>query len=144
MYRVLLPIDTSEDRALAQADYVASLPCAGDEVSAYLLFVFTGDEGEELPEELGQFKSATRVGSIRRAREVLDDRGVEVHVLDDSGEAAADICDRADDLEVDEIVLGGRKRSAVGKAVFGSVTQSVIRNTDRPVVVTGERRAGTD
>ncbi|USZ72253.1 hypothetical protein [Natronosalvus halobius] len=32
-------------------------------------------------------------------------------------------------------VLGDRKQPSIGKAVFGSVTQSVIFETDRPVLV---------
>ncbi|SDR03440.1 universal stress protein [Natronobacterium texcoconense] len=136
MYRVLLPVDTSEDRALAQAEYVSSLPEASEDVEAYILFVFQGDD-EDLPDELEQFKSASRVGSVRRARERLEEAGIETTVLEDSGDAAADILDVAEEYDVDSIVLGGRKRSPVGKAMFGSVTQSVILNTDRPVAVTG-------
>lgn len=36
---------------------------------------------------------------------------------------------------VEANVPGGRKWSPIGKAVFGTVTQSVIFETDRPVVV---------
>lgn len=32
------------------------------------------------------------------------------------------------------LVLGGRKRSPIGKALFGSVTQSLLLNIDKPVV----------
>lgn len=137
MHRVLIPVDTNESRAVEQAKYVASLPNAADSVEAYVLFIFT-DESKDLPQEFEQFKSASRIGSVRRATERLEDAGVEVSVIEDSGEVEeGDILDAAQEHEVDAIVLGGRKRSPVGKAVFGSVTQSVILNTDRPVVVTG-------
>lgn len=137
MYRVLLPVDTDEDRALAQAQYVTGLPDASESVAATLLFVFQG-EGDELPEELRGFNSATRIGSIRRARKHLEDHGVETRIVEDSGDTVADILDVAEEQDIDAIVLGGRKRSPVGKALFGSVTQSVILETDLPVVVTGD------
>jgi len=137
MYRVLVPVDDDVDRALAQARYVTDLPAADEEVEAILLFVFTGD-ADDLPSDLQQFKTADRIQSVRRAREHLEDAGVEVQVRDDSGDTTDDILDEAEVSDVDAIVLGGRKRSPAGKAIFGSVTQSVILNTDRPVVVTGD------
>ena len=138
MYRVLIPVDTNEDRALAQADYVASLPNAADSVEAYVLFVFTED-GDDLPQEFEKFKSASRIGSVRRAQEALEEAGVSVTILEDSGDTEDDILGEAEAYDVDSIVLGGRKRSPVGKALFGSVTQGVILSSDRPVVVTGSR-----
>lgn len=136
MYRVLMPVDTNEDRALAQAEYVASLPDAAESVEASVLFVFTEDS-DDLPREFETFKSASRIGSVRRAQEALEDAGVEVTILEDSGDTEADILAEAEASDVDSIVLGGRKRSPVGKAIFGSTTQGVILSSDRPVVVTG-------
>nr|WP_276298484.1 universal stress protein [Halomicroarcula sp. ZS-22-S1] len=41
----------------------------------------------------------------------------------------------ADARDANLVVLGGRKRSPAGKALFGSVTQDVILGTDRSVLV---------
>jgi len=134
MYRVLVPVDSNETRARAQAEYVAGLPAADTEVEATLLHVF-GEDAEDIPSEFE--RSATRVGPVRRAKEILEAADVEVEITDDSGDAAERILDYAADHEVDSIVVGGRKRSSVGKALFGSVTQAVLRDTSIPVVVTG-------
>lgn len=139
MYHVLVPVDTDEGRALTQAEYVASLPAAAREVVATVLFVYHGEAADPaIPDEIEQFAGdPTRIGSVRRAVDHLEDAGVETHVLGESADTAGSICRRAESEDVDAIVVGGRKRSPVGKILLGSVTQSVIQDTDRPVVVTG-------
>lgn len=138
MYRVLVPVDLNEDRALSQAEYVASLPNAADTVEAIILFVFEGDTSDDLPDDMDQFdRSVLRIGSVMHTREYLTDRGVSVHVLEDSVEAVAKILAVAETRDVDAIVMGGRKQSLPEKALFGSVTEAVIRQSNRPVVVTG-------
>jgi nucleotide-binding universal stress UspA family protein len=64
--------------------------------------------------------------------------------MNHGGDADADIVAVADGNDVDAIVMSGRKRSPVGKAIFGSITQSVILETDRPVVVTRAGFQGTE
>lgn len=49
------------------------------------------------------------------------------------GEPAAQILAVARDVDARHLVIGGRKRSPVGKAIFGSTTQSILLNADRPV-----------
>jgi hypothetical protein len=41
----------------------------------------------------------------------------------------------ADSRDAQYIILGSRKQSPVGKALFGSVAQVVLLNTDRAVVI---------
>lgn len=139
MYRILMPVDASEERALEQAAFVASLPDAANSVEVLVLFVFHG-EAEAMPEELEQFASTERIGSVRRATEYLEERDVEVRHLEESGDTAEGIIAEAEREDVDLIVVGGRKRSPASKVLFGSITQSVLLNAERPVVVTGSAK----
>lgn len=50
------------------------------------------------------------------------------------GSPTEEIVDVAEELDARYIVVGGRKRSPAGKAIFGSVSQSILLSSDRPVV----------
>jgi len=50
------------------------------------------------------------------------------------GDPTDEILSAIESIEPRYFVLGGKNRSPTGKALFGSVTQSVILNADRPVV----------
>lgn len=50
------------------------------------------------------------------------------------GDPAQTITDYVEEQDAEYVVIGGRKRSPVGKALFGSVTQSVLLNVEKPVV----------
>src|SRR5919107_4585079 len=51
------------------------------------------------------------------------------------GDAAEEVVDLAEELEVDLIVVGTRGRSVIGRALMGSVSDSVVRHARCPVVV---------
>ncbi|WP_121740882.1 universal stress protein [Natronorubrum halophilum] len=51
-----------------------------------------------------------------------------------TGNPPEEIISHANDVDASYIVVGGRSRSPVGKALFGSVTQSVLLDADCPVV----------
>jgi nucleotide-binding universal stress UspA family protein len=49
-------------------------------------------------------------------------------------DAGEDLVKLADEKKVDEIIIGVRRRSKVGKLIFGSTAQYVILNAPCPVV----------
>lgn len=57
-----------------------------------------------------------------------------VSTLGRVGEPVPSILNAAADTDAAYIVIGGRKRSPAGKVLFGSTTQSVLLEADRPVV----------
>ncbi|AAV47834.1 universal stress protein [Haloarcula sp. NS06] len=126
MYEIVAGIDKSEARGTAIAESITEIPMDASQVRVTLLHDF-----EENPEGA----SVDQVASVRRAREVLEDAGVEVALEESSGEPADAILRLADEQDVDMIVVAGRKRTPTGKVLFGSVTQSVILGTDRSVLV---------
>ena len=52
------------------------------------------------------------------------------------GEVAKEVVGLAEELEIDLIVVGTRGRSVIGRALMGSVSDSVVRHARCPVVVT--------
>lgn len=73
------------------------------------------------------------------ARAVIDetldaDGDVDVSPLGRVGEVGAEIVAEAQRQEASYLVIGGRKRSPIGKTLFGSTTQSVLLSADRPVL----------
>ena len=75
------------------------------------------------------------------AREIVESTlsdASDVRVVGHLGDPEVRILREADDLDASYIVMGSRKQSPVGKALFGSVAQVVLLNTDRSVVVVSE------
>jgi nucleotide-binding universal stress UspA family protein len=133
MYTLLVPTDDSDQRCQEQAAFVADLPGDPDDYEILLTHVLEGAK-KEAPQEM---QRPDRVETVRNVRGFLEERGHEVTVVEATPPPAEGILELADERDVDLIVMGGRKQSPAGKVLFGSVTQSVILDSDRPVTVTG-------
>jgi nucleotide-binding universal stress UspA family protein len=132
-YRVLVAVDEDEARALDQARYVARLPDADETVRATVLYVVP--PGEFTQAENVAFEDVTAAVD---AADYLTERGIDVERVVDDGGVPQEILRTADEVDVDEVVLGGRKRSGVAGALLGSVVQDVFRSAERPVTLAGE------
>ncbi len=79
----------------------------------------------------------------------LRDKGVEVNVRVDTGAAAELILEVADDEESSLICVSTHGRSGIGRMMYGSITEKIVRASQRPVLVVPsfertEPRAGVD
>ncbi len=73
---------------------------------------------------------------LENEKKLLEKDGIscQTHLLIRGMTPGEDIVEFAEQNEVDEIVIGVRRRSKVGKLVFGSTAQYVILNAHCPVV----------
>lgn len=143
MYRALVPIDADEDRVRSQIETVRDLPNAAETVRVDLLYVYEqvdtpADEAgsayvNRINENIEDLRELPDTASL--AVETLEEAGIETDVHDVAGDPSDAILELAEEFGADAIVVGARRRSPVGKVVFGSVAQSVILDADRPVMV---------
>lgn len=125
MTDILLAVDDDEGRAQLQAEAVADLDWADGSTTVTVAHVFTDNvEGASI----SQFAPA------RVARDILEENGIDVTLEESSGDPADQIVGLAERRDADLVCVAGRKRSPAGKAVFGSVSQTVMLDSEIPVL----------
>ena len=109
-----------------------------------LAHVFTKSEYEEArsnldfdpASEVTPDDVARRYATIRELGDAMDEGDVEFtwygRLSDEDAEGEAVVA-LAEDVEADLVVVGGRKRSPAGKAVFGSTAQEILLESPCPV-----------
>jgi len=138
---VLLAVGPNDaDRADELASTVVNIagPAGADVIVAH---VFTHDEYETAADRLGfegvgqadPDQLAQRHKTVKQLQERLDEADIPTSVQSGVGDHGEEIVGLAEDCAADLIVVGGRKRSPTGKAVFGSVAQKVMLNAPCPV-----------
>lgn len=131
MYQLLVPVDDDVDRALAQVQYILDLPVDSNDLAVTVAHAYRDDDAASASDDIPPEQSP----AVTKALETLRDAGISAESLEIFHPPTEGIRDAADDIQPDEIVIGGRKRSPTGKALFGSVTQHVILNAEEPVTV---------
>lgn len=131
MYHILVSVDDAIDHVDAQIDAIQNFSAVPDSLTVTVLHVFTKNtEGA----------SVHQIEAARHAEERLREAGIDVTLDERSGKPSEQVRAYADEHDVDQICVGGRKRSPTGKVLFGSVTQEVILDTTRPVLVCGAKK----
>jgi len=74
--------------------------------------------------------------NFKKVKQFFDDAGVktETHLLVRGMEPGEDIVKFAKEKKIDEIIIGVKNRSKVGKLIFGSTAQVVILEAPCPVL----------
>lgn len=105
----------------------------------HVIFVYQRSEHSHLANQvLDIAKPISEEQADKLAEEVVfravDGITEEYEAVGRVGDAAEEILDYVDTIGAEYIVIGGRSHSPVGKALFGSVTQSVLLDSSCPVL----------
>jgi nucleotide-binding universal stress UspA family protein len=133
VYRVLLAVSDDTEQAVEQARFVATMPGTA-EIDVHVTHAY--DDADERDSHGRPLPPAESDG-VQAARERLAEADIAVETHETYQPVSTGIVELATDIDADLVVVGGRKRSPVGKALFGSVTQSVILDSPLPVAVVG-------
>ena len=133
MYRVLLAVSDDVEQATEQARFVATMPGAA-EIDIHVTHAY--DDADERDPHGRPLPPAESDG-VQAVKERLAEADLTVETHETYQPVSAGIVDLATDIDADLVVIGGRQRSPTGKALFGSVTQSVVLDSPVPVVVVG-------
>ncbi|MDS0298270.1 universal stress protein [Halogeometricum sp. S1BR25-6] len=135
---ILVPTDGSEgtEKALDHALEVASLSGATvhalSVVDRRLYLAASDDQKDELQESLHDDAEA----AVDDVAETVREAGAECVTAVRDGVPYKCILDYAEEADVDLVVMGTHGRTGRDKlASLGSVTERVVENTDRPILV---------
>lgn len=137
---IIAGVDRS-DRAEKVVDEAQSLAEAFD-TELHVVHVLTQSEFVDLErtnvEDSGRALEMDAVKEVAReiAEEPVKNRGISYESVGLMGDPADRLIEYAENQDARYVILGPRKRSPTGKALFGSVAQSVLLNAECPVVTT--------
>ena len=143
MYELLVPVDRNEGRAEAQVEAILGAPYDAEEVAARVLHVvedvdtpFSGTgPGYAEAMEVAIEDLEGLPGTVATVAAALRDAGIETTVHETRGVPTDAILAVVEAIDADAVAIGCRRRTPVGKVVFGSVAQEVIRRAACPIVV---------
>ncbi len=133
------PMDSVRADDLADDVLEVAVPL---EATVVVGHAFTSGEYDEIRDQLGfdvaleevdPDEVAARRTPVPDLVEQFEGADVDYEVRGVVGDHGPAIVDLADDVGADRIVVGGRRQSAGGKAVFGSTSQEIMQSANCPV-----------
>lgn len=129
---ILVPTSTPSDveRVLDHVNEVSA-----DGATIHVLHVLTTPPDESTP-ATGGCVPTHEFGEevIEESAEVVEQAGYDVSPEVTTGSAHKAITQYADEIDADAIVMTTHGRTGLKRLLFGSVTESVVRNADIPVI----------
>jgi nucleotide-binding universal stress UspA family protein len=128
--KILIPVDGSD--CCKAALYWASKFLVKTRDSIYLLNVIYFTPEALVSDE--EIEEGTKM--LNKAKAFFEEEGFKVikaeYVL---GEPPHEICDYADTRKIDQIIMGSHGRQGLAKFIMGSVSESVFKHANQPVLV---------
>jgi len=135
--RILLPVDGSEPAVLATQYAVVLAKTFGAKIKA--IYVDTGQDQLELPEEIEAedvFEGVHHsIKGLAIARTMCDRNDVQCEAEIVRGGVAKRIVATAEEFDADLIILGDTGRTGMKRIALGSIAETVVKGSDRPVMV---------
>lgn len=129
---VLFPIDQSRESRQA-ADTVAELVKFHKSRLIILSVVETPEPGEAPSVDMASPEAIAEL--LQTAKNLFSDQGIHTELIEREGKPAFTICDVADDIEADLIIMGCRGLGLTEEGVADSVTNRVINLSPCPVLI---------
>ena len=144
---VLLAVGTEDQKRTEQLAEEAIALAESTSAEVVLTHVFSDGEFDGVRSRLGVDNAsegatpdavAKRHTTTRELSKALDAADVKHSVRGAVGDHADEVVAAAEAIEADRVVVGGRRRSPTGKAMFGSVAQDVLLSAPCPVTFVRE------
>ena len=126
---VLFPIDQSRESRQA-AETVSNLVKFHQ---SRLVILSVVEEGSDQSDAMASEEAVA--GLLENAKSLFSQQGVEAETIEREGKPAFTICDVADEVEADVIVMGCRGLGLTEEGAADSVTNRVISLSPCPVLV---------
>ncbi len=131
---VLFPIDRSRESREA-ADKVLNIVQTYKARLVLVSVVPKPPEGEDSPPLEGMMSPEAVAELLKNAQDVFSKQGIESEIIEREGQPAFVICDVADEIEADLIVMGSRGMGLTEEGATESVTSLVINLSPCPVLI---------